>query len=59
MCDSSRRTTTFRDVYKDYEHGIFKRLHKTVMADKGLPNLKKRGFYMPGCRELLTNDEVV
>jgi hypothetical protein len=41
----------------DFEHLVFKKLHKTVMVDKGLPNLKKRGFYMPGCRELLTLED--
>lgn len=27
------------------------------MVDRGLPELKKRGFYMPGSREILTMDE--
>ena len=38
----------FRGVFKLFEHKVYKRLHKMVINDKGIPNLKKRGFYIPG-----------
>ena len=43
----------FNGVYKMYEHKVYKRLHKLVINDKGIPNLKKRGFTIPGQRKVL------
>ena len=32
-------------------------MHKIVMADQGIPTLKKRGFTMPGSRKILETSE--
>ena len=38
----------FKGVFKMHEQKVYKRLHKWVVNDKGIPTLKKRGFVIPG-----------
>ena len=35
----------------------YKRLHKMVVNDKGIPTLKKRGYHIPGQRKVLDDEE--
>lgn len=32
-------------------------MHKIVISDEGIPNLKKRAYKMPGYRRVLDTDE--
>lgn len=35
---------------KDYEHMKYRELHKSVLTDKGIPNLSKKGYGKEGYR---------
>mmetsp|Transcript_31988 Transcript_31988/g.48966 ORF Transcript_31988/g.48966 Transcript_31988/m.48966 type:complete len:107 (-) Transcript_31988:2392-2712(-) len=48
---------TLKFLFEEYQHLVFKNLHRDVITDNGIPNLKKRNFQMPGSREILNNDE--
>jgi|TARA_B110000285_G_C14942942_1_gene522941 hypothetical protein len=43
--------------YKQFEYKAYKKIHKVVLADEGIPNLKKRAYQMPGYRKILDKDE--
>ena len=47
----------FTGVFKMHEQKVYKRLHKWVVNDKGVPTLKKRGFAIPGQRKILEAEE--
>ena len=51
------RDLTLLEHYKQFEFKVFKVIHKVVMADQGIPTLKKRGFTMPGSRKILETSE--
>ena len=40
-----------------YETKIFKRFHRGVINDQGIPNLKKRAFEIPGTRPVWNDTE--
>ena len=44
-------------LYQAFEEKEFKQMHKVAMADLGIPNLKKRGVYMPGHAEVMEIEE--
>lgn len=46
----------FKD-FKQFEYMAYKRIHKFVLQDEGIPNLKKRGYQMPGYKKILEKDE--
>ena len=39
---------TLSEHFEEHEFKIYKRFHRIVMKDLGLPTLKKRAFQMPG-----------
>jgi tRNA(Glu) U13 pseudouridine synthase TruD len=43
--------------YKKFEYATFKALHRVVLEDEGVPQLKKRGFLMPGYRKIMETGE--
>jgi hypothetical protein len=43
--------------FKAFEYIAYKRIHKFVLQDEGIPNLKKRGYQMPGYKKILEKDE--
>jgi hypothetical protein len=43
--------------FKQFEYKAYKKIHKVVLADEGIPNLKKRAYQMPGYRKILDKDE--
>lgn len=45
------------EAYKQFEYKAYKKIHKIVLADEGIPNLKKRAYQMPGYRKILDKDE--
>ena len=40
----------------DHEERVYKEMHLTVLNDKGIPHLHKRGYKMPGYREVVDTD---
>ncbi len=48
---------TLKFLFDEHQHQVFKNLHREVIGDNGIPNLKKRNFQMPGAREVMNNDE--
>lgn len=61
--DAARRVERFRqqcvDRYKSFEYKAYKRLHRVVISDEGIPTLKKRAYKIPGYRKVLASDERV
>ena len=51
------RPRAFQHVYRQLEGKVFRGLHRGVVDDEGVPTLKKRGFMIPGNREVMTLDE--
>lgn len=45
------------EKYRNFEYRTYKKLHKVVINDVGIPGLKKRAFEMPGYRKLLDKHE--
>ena len=43
------------DRYKSFEYRAYKRLHRVVFSDEGIPTLKKRAYRMPGYRKVLSH----
>jgi hypothetical protein len=39
--------------FKAFEYTAYKRIHKHVLQDEGIPTLKKRGYQMPGYKKIL------
>lgn len=50
--ESCTKKTEFQK-FKDYEKIKYKDLHRCVLSDTGVPNLHKRGYKMPGYREVI------
>lgn len=44
-------------LYKDHEYKKYKFLHRLVIVDEGIPDLKKRAYSMPGYRRVLDDGE--
>jgi hypothetical protein len=44
-------------AFKAFEYQAYKQIHKEVLADEGIPTLKKRAYQMPGYRKILDKDE--
>jgi hypothetical protein len=51
------RETDAHKRFKQFEYQAYKRIHKFVISDEGIPNLKKRGYQMPGYKKILEKDE--
>lgn len=48
------------DRFKKFEYRTYKQMHRIVISDEGLPNLKKRAYKMPGYRKVLdTNEQAI
>lgn len=44
-----------RRKYKRYEVEVYGKLHRIVVADEGIPTLKKRAFEIVGFRKVMTS----
>ena len=45
------------NAFKQAEYDMYKRFHRAVLQDDGVPNLKKTSFRMPGYRKILSFNE--
>ena len=43
--------------FKQFEYTAYKKIHKFVLSDEGIPMLKKLGYQMPGYKKILEKDE--
>ena len=58
ITESQKEEISRYKKFKQCEYEVYKKLHRDILKDDGVPKLKKTTFRMPGYRQILSDAEI-